>query len=153
MNATAPQAPNAGNLEAQKPTGGMEEKSLPSAVSMLEASGNQGEAAKEPVASQQLSSSLEDPWNIDVETAIPILEPSEVSCTGEVSAKAAASSPSCGGELPRQLGPEDIIELIIMGNDLDESALRMDDSNLSFEEVSSMSVLYFDMVFSVVKML
>ncbi|XP_066479761.1 TFIIA-alpha and beta-like factor [Tiliqua scincoides] len=136
-NASTLQAPNAGNLQAQKPTVGMEVNALPSATVTPEAPGSQGEAARGPVASQQPSCSLENSWNVGVETAVPVLKPSEESCT-RVADEAAANSPSSGDELPRsleqQLGPDDIIELIIMGNDLDDDALRTEDANLSFVE-------------------
>ncbi|KAJ6667039.1 hypothetical protein lerEdw1_019042 [Lerista edwardsae] len=131
------QAPNVKNLQAPNPTVGMEEKTLPSTAVALEAPGSRGDAAVGAVASQPPSCSLEDPWSVGAETANPVLKPSEVSCT-TMAAEVAPNSPSSGGELhgglEQQLGPDDIIELIIMGNDLDDNPLRTEDANLSFAE-------------------
>lgn len=149
-NASTLQAPNVKNLQAPKPTVGLEEKTLPSAAVTLEAPGSQGDAAVGTVASQQPSCSLEDPWSVDAETAHPVLKPPAVSCPA-VAAEVAPSSPSSGGELQgsldQQLGPDDIIELIIMGNDLDDNPLRTEDADLSFaEEVRSVLAFCFGIV-------
>ncbi|XP_061481637.1 TFIIA-alpha and beta-like factor isoform X1 [Rhineura floridana] len=141
------QAPSSESLQAPKPTLpqqiGMEGKALPGAAVVQEAIGSQGKAAVGALVRQQPSNSLETPRNADVQAALPDLKLSEACCP-TVATEAMASSSSSGAELPasleQSLDPDDIIELIIMGNELDDSVLLSDETSLSFAEELDTSV-------------
>ncbi|XP_053099978.1 TFIIA-alpha and beta-like factor isoform X1 [Hemicordylus capensis] len=136
VNASTLRAPTSESLQVQAAVAAQqvrtEEKTLPDAAAVLqEATWRQEEAVLGAAGSQQPPScSLGNPQHAD----IPLLKPSGVGCPAE----ATAHDLSGGGELPvnleQQLDPEDLIELIIMGNELNDNALLPDEANLSFDE-------------------
>ncbi|XP_028580860.2 TFIIA-alpha and beta-like factor [Podarcis muralis] len=138
VNASSHQAPSE-NLQALNPAVsqqvGMEEKTLPAAAAaaMQEAIGSHGKAAVGALVREQPTSSLETLPN----AVVLDLKLSEARCPTVATEATAGSSPN-GSELPvnleQPLDPNDIIELIIMGNELDDSTLLSDEANLSFSE-------------------
>ncbi|XP_034966378.1 TFIIA-alpha and beta-like factor [Zootoca vivipara] len=143
VNASSHQAPSE-NLQAPNPAvsqqGGMEEKTLPAAAAVIqEAIGSHGKAAVGALVREQPTSSLETLPN----AAVLDLKLSEAHCPTVATEATAGSSPN-GSELPvnleQSLDPDDIIELIIMGNELDDSTLLSDEANLSFSEELETSV-------------
>ncbi|ETE73134.1 TFIIA-alpha and beta-like factor, partial [Ophiophagus hannah] len=111
---------------------------LGATVATLEATRSQGEVGT--LVSLQPSSSLQTP-QIAV-TTVPIAKSSEVDNPRSREAREGISS--AGGQLSvnldQPLEPDDIIELIIMGNDLDDPALLSDETSLSFVEELDTSV-------------
>ncbi|XP_063157766.1 TFIIA-alpha and beta-like factor [Candoia aspera] len=139
------QEPGGGSLLASKPAVShhlrMAGKDLPgSAAAKPEAIRSQEEAAVGALVSLQPSSSLETPQTVD--TTVPVAKSSGVDNARSREAREGISSG--GGELSvnleQPLDPDDIIELIIMGNDLDDSALLSDETSLSFVEELDTSV-------------
>ncbi|XP_054841841.1 TFIIA-alpha and beta-like factor [Eublepharis macularius] len=126
------------SLWVQKPVApqqmGPEEKTLPSTAVRKEATGHQKEGSE---ISQQPSGLLETPHHADGQAAVPVSKSSEVDCARTAAEMAPSHSPN-GGELPMNpehpLDADDIIELIIMGNELDDSVLLQDEATLSFAE-------------------
>nr|XP_028580860.1 TFIIA-alpha and beta-like factor [Podarcis muralis] len=143
VNASSHQAPSE-NLQALNPAVsqqvGMEEKTLPAAAAVMqEAIGSHGKAAVGALVREQPTSSLETLPN----AVVLDLKLSEARCPTVATEATAGSSPN-GSELPvdleQPLDPNDIIELIIMGNELDDSTLLSDEANLSFSEELETSV-------------
>ncbi|XP_033000960.1 TFIIA-alpha and beta-like factor [Lacerta agilis] len=143
VNTSSHQAPTE-NLQAPNPAVSqqvaMEEKTLPAAaVVMQEAIGSHGKAAVGALVREQPTRSLETLPN----AAVLDLKLSEAHCPTVATEATAGSSPN-GSELPvnleQPLDPDDIIELIIMGNELDDSTLLSAEANLSFSEELETSV-------------
>ncbi|XP_034283316.1 TFIIA-alpha and beta-like factor isoform X1 [Pantherophis guttatus] len=113
---------------------------LGAAAATLEATRSQGEVAIGTLVSLQPSSSLQTP-QIAV-TTVPVAKSSGVENPRSREAREGISSG--GGPLSVNIDqppePDDIIELIIMGNDLDDPALLSDETSLSFVEELDTSV-------------
>ncbi|XP_026535987.1 TFIIA-alpha and beta-like factor [Notechis scutatus] len=111
---------------------------LGATAATLEATRSQGEVGT--LVSLQPCSSLQTP-QIAV-TTVPIAKSSGVDNPRSREAREGISS--AGGQLSVNLDqppePDDIIELIIMGNDLDDPALLSDETSLSFVEELDTSV-------------
>ncbi|XP_062980812.1 TFIIA-alpha and beta-like factor [Elgaria multicarinata webbii] len=126
------------SLQAPKPAAseqmGMREKALRGAAVMQEAVGSQGKAATGTLVSQRPSSSPEPPRNANVQMATPALKTPEADHTMEGTAGSLSDGGDLAVNLEQPLDPDDIIELIIMGNELDDGALLADESNLPFAE-------------------
>lgn len=127
VDATSFQASSHEGLRAHKPVappqGEMVTKTVPVATE------SQEEAAVGAAASQQSSTSLENPRPADTNTAVPVPKLTEADC--------ATVAEGAGGLLEdpeHSLEHNDIIELIIMGNELDDSACLQNESELSFAE-------------------
>ncbi|XP_060104900.1 TFIIA-alpha and beta-like factor isoform X2 [Heteronotia binoei] len=134
------------SLQVQKPIApqqiGPEENTLPSSAVLQDATEHQEEVMGNGM-SQEPSSFLETPQNIDLQAAVPVSKSSEADSAG-VAAEMAPSDYSKEGEMPmnpdRPLDADDIIELIIMGNELDDSVLLRDEATLSFAEELNSSI-------------
>lgn len=122
-----------------------EEKTSPSAAVLQTASKHQ-EIVMGTEMSQEPSSLLETPQNADIQTAVPVSKSSEANCA-RVPAEMTPSRSSKERELPMNpdhpLDADDIIELIIMGNELDDSDLLQDEATLSFAEEVISGLFYF----------
>ncbi|KAL8185143.1 UNVERIFIED_CONTAM: hypothetical protein K2H54_041359 [Gekko kuhli] len=141
VNSLSVQVSGNESLQVQKKTFapqqmGPEEKTLPSAAVLQDATEHREEVMGSGMR-QEPSSLLESTQNADIQAAVPVSKSSEADCA-RVVAEMAPSSSSKEGELPMNpdhpLDADDIIELIIMGNELDDSALLRDDATLSFAE-------------------
>uniref|UniRef100_A0ACB8G929 Uncharacterized protein n=1 Tax=Sphaerodactylus townsendi TaxID=933632 RepID=A0ACB8G929_9SAUR len=129
------------NLQVQKSVApqqtGPEEKALPSAAVLQDSTGHQEEAVVGSGISQQLSSLLETPQKADVQVAVPVSKPLKVDCA-RVAVGMAPSGSSKWGECPENLehplDADDMIELIFMGSELDDSLFLRDEATLSFTE-------------------
>ncbi|KAH0622847.1 hypothetical protein JD844_025588 [Phrynosoma platyrhinos] len=116
---------------------GMEEKALLAVDVMQEGLGSQGKTPVEVPVSSQPCSSLETPRNPEVTRATTVPKLPESDNTAATT-EAMGVSPSVGSELSanlhQTLDPDDIIELIIMGNELNDSTFLPNEANLSFPE-------------------
>lgn len=149
VNTLSVQAPGNESLQVQKPVApqqtGPKEKTVPSAAVLQDATEHREEGMGRRM-SQEPSSLLETPQNVDIQAAVPVSKSSEADCA-RVAAEMAPSSSSKERELSmnpdHSLDADDIIELIIMGNELDDSILLRDEGTLSFaEEVISACISY-----------
>ncbi|XP_067319338.1 TFIIA-alpha and beta-like factor [Anolis sagrei] len=120
-----------------KETGMEEEKTLEEALE------SQEERPVGAPVSPQPCSSLETPLKNEMPRAAPTLKLLE-SDGATTSKEVMGGNPSVKRELPtnleQALGPDDIIELIIMGNELDGSALLANEANLALAEELNPSV-------------
>ncbi|XP_072844045.2 TFIIA-alpha and beta-like factor [Pogona vitticeps] len=135
---SASQSPTA-TLQAQKM--GMEEDS-PS-LAMQEATGNRGETGTGALVSQQPPESPETPQNGDAQAPISVLKLSESNSTAGATEMTAARSCLAGElavNLEQPVDPNDIIELIIMSNELDDSTFLSGEANVPFVEELGSSV-------------
>lgn len=116
---------------------------LGATAATLEATRSQGEVAIGTLVSLQPSSSLQTP-QIAI-TTVPVAKSSGVDNPRSREAREGVSSG--GGQLSENVDqppePDDIIELIIMGNDLDDPALLSDETSLSFVEEVTLLLFIF----------
>ncbi|XP_070590820.1 TFIIA-alpha and beta-like factor isoform X2 [Erythrolamprus reginae] len=113
---------------------------LGATAAILEATRSQGEVALGTLVSLQPSGSLQTP-QIAI-TAVPVAKSTGVDNPRSREAREGISSG--GGQLSVNVDPppepDDIIELIIMGSDLDDPSLLSDETSLSFVEELDTSV-------------
>ncbi|XP_044284912.1 TFIIA-alpha and beta-like factor [Varanus komodoensis] len=146
-NSSSLRAPRSESLQAPKSAAPepveMEEKPLPRSAVMQEAVGSQGKPAMGALVNQKTSGSPVTPQSADVQEAVPAPKLTEADCSA-VPTEVLAGSLSMGGDLPvsleQSLDPDDIIELIIMGNELNDSGLLPGVPNLPFSEELDTSV-------------
>ncbi|XP_058020974.1 TFIIA-alpha and beta-like factor [Ahaetulla prasina] len=113
---------------------------LGASAATLEVTRSQGEVAIGTLVSLQSSSSLQTP-QIAV-TTVPVAKSSGVENprSREVREGVSSGEGQLSVNVDQPPEPDDIIELIIMGNDLDDPALLSDETSLSFVEELDTSV-------------
>ncbi|XP_077191090.1 TFIIA-alpha and beta-like factor isoform X2 [Paroedura picta] len=140
VNSLSVQVSGNESLQLQKPIALQqtrpEEKSVPSAADVQDATEHQEEIMSSGM-SQEPSNLIQSTQNANIQATVTVSKSSEADCA-KVATDMAPGGSSKEGELPMNpdhpLDADDIIELIIMGNELDDSVLLRDETTLSFAE-------------------